>query len=149
MKKNLTANQNLLLSEMLLNDYHVNPEEKKGIIFDTCRRYLPDAEAQMLKNRHVEAYGDKMKEVDRFNKGDYVLFFAIMKGIIAIGKVTSKKAKDLPDEDTRYHEVDMIVPKIIPENVDVLKSIPAWQRNLLCPYMQKTFSQRRASKIIH
>lgn len=108
-------------------DYHVNAEETKGIIFDTCRRYLPDAEAQMLKNGHVEAYGEKIKEVDRFNKGDYVLFFAIMKGIIAIGKVTSKKAKDLPDEETRYHEVDMIVPKVIPENVDELKSIPSWE----------------------
>ena len=97
-------------------------------MFDTCRRfYSTEAEAHMLKNGHVEAYGDQIKEVDRLNKGDYVLFFAKWKRIIAIGKVTSKKAKDSPDEETRYHEVDIIVPKVIPDDVDELNSIPAWE----------------------
>ena len=109
-------------------DYHVNARDTKGIMFDTCQKYLPDAEAQMLRRGHVEAYGEKMYDVDNFNKGDYVLFYSRdSRGIIAIGKVTSKKAKNLPDEETRYHEVDMIVPKVIPENVDELKSIQPYE----------------------
>ena len=91
-------------------DYHINPGDKKGIMFDTNKTYSDEDEALMLSRSRVEAYGDAKWAVDSFRKGDYVLFYSKGRGVIAIGQVTSDKAKELTDNDGRYHEVKMIVP---------------------------------------
>ena len=109
-------------------DYHVNLQDRKGVMFDTNLTYSDDNEAQMLKRGHIEAYGDKEYAADIFSKGDYALFYSKGRGIIAIGRIISDKARQLTGADDaeyggRYHEVDMIVPKNIPESSDDYKSI--------------------------
>ena len=98
-------------------DYHIRPQSCKGVMFDTNLSYSDINEREMLKRSNIEAYGQVKWAVDSFNKDDYALFYSKGRGIIAIGRVTSKQARDLtPEEapdayDGRYHKVEMIVPK--------------------------------------
>ncbi len=96
-------------------DFHMNPRDKKGIMFDTNLSWSPDNEKCMLERGHIEAYGDAKWAVNSFSKGDYALFYSKGRGVIAIGKITSLEAKELPDvkdaNDGLYHEVKMIVPQ--------------------------------------
>ena len=96
-------------------DFHMNPSDRKGIMFDTNLSWSSDNEKCMLERGHIEAYGDVKWAVDSFAKGDYVLFYSKGRGVIAIGEITSRKAKELKDaqdaDDGRYHEVKMIVPQ--------------------------------------
>ena len=96
-------------------DFHMNPSDRKGIMFDTNLSLSSDNEKCMLERSHIEAYGDVKCAVDSFAKGDYALFYSKGRGVIAIGEITSSKAKELYNvEDApvggRYHEVKMIVP---------------------------------------
>ena len=92
-----------------------NPRAKKGILFDTNLSWSDDNEKCMLERGHIEAYGDVKWAVDSFSKGDYALFYSKGRGVIAIGEITSRKAKELHGAedayDGRYHEVRMIVPQ--------------------------------------
>ena len=82
----------------------------KGIMFDTNRAYSKVNELEMLSQNRVCAYGDASRFVNRFNKGDYVLFYSKGIGIIAIGRVTSEIAGEVPDGSGLYQEVKMLVP---------------------------------------
>ena len=109
-------------------DYHLNPRDKKGIMFDTNLSYSSDNEKCMLARKHIEAYGDAKWAVDSFSKGDYALFYSKGRGIIAIGEITSHKAKELDGAadaqyGCRYHEVRMIVPQNVSDPNDYNKSI--------------------------
>ena len=92
-----------------------NPRAKKGILFDTNLSWSDDNEKCMLERGHIEAYGGVKWAVDSFSKGDYVLFYSKGRGVIAIGEITSRKAKELygteDADDGRYHEVKIIVPQ--------------------------------------
>ncbi len=87
---------------------------KKGIMFDTNLSWSDDNEKCMLERGHIESYGGAKWAVDSFPKGDYVLFYSKGRGVIAIGEITSRKARELHGaedaDDGRYHEVKMIVP---------------------------------------
>lgn len=109
-------------------DYHLNPRDKKGIMFDTNLSYSSDNEKCMLARKHIEAYGDVKWAVDSFSKGDYALFYSKGRGIIAIGEITSDKPEDLEGAadaqyGCRYHEVKMIVPQNISDPNEYNKSI--------------------------
>lgn len=120
-------------------DYHLNPRDKKGILFNTNLKYSSENEKCMLRRKHAEAYGDRKWAVDSFAKGDYVLFYSNGRGVIAIGQIRSNNAKELQAKDApdatyggRYHEVRMIVPENVSEPDGYDKSIPAYElRELL------------------
>lgn len=98
-----------------LYDYHMNHRAKKGILFDTNLSWSDDNEKCMLERGHIEAYGGVKWAVDSFSKGDYALFYSKGRGVIAIGEITSREARELHGaedaDDGRYHEVKMIVPQ--------------------------------------
>ena len=82
---------------------------RKGIIFDTNRTYSAVNEKDMLEQCRVCAYGAASRYVRSYRKGDYALFYAKGKGVVAIGEVVSDVPKQT--ENGLYHDVRMIVPQ--------------------------------------
>ena len=93
-------------------DYHINPKEIKGIIFDTNRTYDEKAIWDMMSNHKVSAYGDVSHYVQFFNKGDYVLYYHKGYGVVGAGKIRSSKAREIPQNDEMYMEVDLLTPEL-------------------------------------
>lgn len=81
----------------------------KGIMFDTNLSYSDQNEEQMLSENKIAAYGEAARYIDRFNKGDYALFYSRGRGIIAIGKIISDKPSVIGEE--KNHKVKMILPQ--------------------------------------
>ena len=82
----------------------------KGIMLDTNRSYSDTNERDMLTQSRVCAYGDADRYINSYRKGDFALFYAKGKGIIAIGEVISDTPKKVETEKGLYHDVRMIVP---------------------------------------
>lgn len=108
-------------------DFHMNPRARKGIMFDTNLSWSADNEKCMLERGHIEAYGNVKWAVDSFAKGDYALFYSKGRGVIAIGEITSREARELHDvkdaDDGRYHEVKMIIPENVSASDDYNQSL--------------------------
>lgn len=119
----------------------------KGIMFDTNNTYSDTNETEMIMQNKISAYGDAKRYVDRFNKGDYALFYSKGKGIIAIGKIISDAAKEIGNE--KYHDVDMLVPKNFKGNTSEMYSLSPieikkilgrnfyWASTIKTPYLSK------------
>ena len=80
----------------------------KGIMFDTNLSYSDSDEASMLRNHSVCAFGNSMRYVRSFNKGDFVLYYSKGKGVCAIGEIISEQPNNIPDGLS--HRVRPIVP---------------------------------------
>lgn len=81
----------------------------RGIMFDTNLSFSADDEADMLQSNSVRAFGNSMRYVKSFRKGDYVLYYSRGKGIVAIGEITSELPEVVPDGLS--HSVHPIVPR--------------------------------------
>lgn len=90
---------------------NMDKTKAKGIMIDTNRAFSDVNEQEMLSQGRVCAYGDAERYVNCFRKGDYALFYAKGKGVIAIGQVTSDKPGKVETEKGLYHEVKMMVPE--------------------------------------
>lgn len=134
-------------------DYHMNPKDCKGIIFDTCGTYNEGYTKEMYEDREVRAWGDASKFVRSFNKNDYVFYYVQGKGVVAVGKIIWDKPKEVIKGDVKveYHKVDMIVPK----TTDKVKYLTAkslkevldgkgfyWARTAKVPYLTEIESQK-------
>lgn len=97
-------------------EYQKVGSQRKGIIFDTNKSYDDDSQEYMFSHNRVSAWGDARKFVDRFNEGDYVLYYEKGKGVIAVGEITSPTS--LSDGEEQYQTVSMIVQ---PNNCKFLK----------------------------
>lgn len=89
----------------------VDISKKKGIMFDTNLSYSEKNESEMLSANQICAYGDAKRFVERFNKGDYALYYSKGKGVIAIGEICSSEANEIPSVDGKYQDVKLIVPE--------------------------------------
>lgn len=90
------------------DEYQKAGEQKKGIIFDTNKSYDITSQDHMISQNRVSAWGDACRFIDRFNPGDYVLYYEKGKGIIAVAKITSEAPLVYGSE--KYQTVSMIVP---------------------------------------
>lgn len=109
-------------------DYHINPRDKKGIIFDTNYSYNQDAVWDMLKNGKISAYGKASRFVYSFNKGDYVLYYYKGWGVIAAGTI---KSNDVWEEgEELYHTVDLLTP-VLKRESDIRNISPSELISLL------------------
>ncbi|MBA2116699.1 hypothetical protein HOV93_38910 [Planctomycetes bacterium FF15] len=95
-------------------DVHSNPNDTKGIIFDTCRRYYPKALEWMMQKKRISAFGDKKEAVRSFNRGDMVFFSHRWEGIVAAARITGRQVMfdTVPDtgEDEMYWDVRFETP---------------------------------------
>ncbi|MDP5132706.1 MAG: hypothetical protein NWQ54_17670 [Paraglaciecola sp.] len=87
-------------------DQHKNPDEVKGILFDTSRSYDENSLWHMLDNKRLEAYGEEKRFVSLVNVGDIVFLSHKYYGIVAAAKVKSKVYK--PEHDTWYREIELL-----------------------------------------
>ena len=90
------------------NERQNSNNDQKGIIFDTNKSYDIQSQEYMISNNRISAWGDAGRYVDRFSKGDYVLYYERGKEIIAIGKILSENT--LQNNLERYRNVLMVVP---------------------------------------
>lgn len=92
-------------------DYHINPREKKGILFDTNRSYDENSIWDMFQNSKVSAYGEASRFVRSFNKGDYVLYYHVGWGVIGAGIIADGTVHAMPIEE-EYRKVNLLTPQI-------------------------------------
>ena len=90
------------------NEHQKTSGQRKGIIFDTNKSYDASSQDHMISKKRVSAWGDAYRFVDRFNLGDYVLYYEKGKGIIAVAEVTSESS--MVDGREKYQAVSMVVP---------------------------------------
>ncbi|MBQ9762784.1 MAG: hypothetical protein IJV92_00265 [Phascolarctobacterium sp.] len=137
-------------------DYHLNPKDVKGIIFDTCGTYNEGYTKEMYEDKQVRAWGAAADAVGYFNRNDYVFYYVKGKGIVAAGRILWDKPKEEYKGATRvkYHNVDMVVPINMPESIDDLRCISAgelgrllggksfyWARTTKVPYLTEEESK--------
>ncbi len=125
-------------------DTHINPKDKKGIIFDTNRTYDEDSIWDMIEKHKVSAYGSIAYQVDYFNRGDYVFYYHKGYGIVAAGKVKSDK-KENPEytrDNESYKDVELLTPEI--HNINEIRRISPSE---LCELLNKGFYWAKTAKV--
>ena len=124
-------------------DTHVNPRDRKGIIFDTNYAYDRDAIWDMLGNHKVSSYGSVADAVNSFKKGDYVLYYHKGYGIVAAGKIKSTaKVNKQNTETEKYCDVELLTPEISKDG-----DIKYIKYSELCELLDKNFYLARTAKV--
>ena len=115
-------------------DYHMNPKDKKGILFDTNYSYNKDAIWDMFENSKISAYGKSTRFINSFNKGDYVLYFHKGWGIVGAGIINKSKPEECKDKNELFHTVNLLTP-VIKQDSDI-RNISSSE---LCKMLNKNF----------
>jgi len=99
-------------------DYHLNPAERKGVLFDTNGRFDHgdgyECFREMINTSKVSAYGSRKEAVLCLNTNDYVFYSQIGNGIVGAAKVKGRKEKTRthPDHgDEWYWDVEFLTSK--------------------------------------
>ena len=141
----------------LPDDKHKNPADEKGVLFDTCKRYKPDAIWDMMEKGRVAAFGDAKRFVDRIRHGEIVFFSHGGEGIVAAAKVKNSPIQT-PDSETKYRDVEFITP--IPERGKELEAMPFgmvseitgksfyWAATIKVPYLSKGEAEHLAEELV-
>jgi hypothetical protein len=133
-------------------DYHANPRDIKGVIFDTNRAYDEEAFRYMIENKRISSFGDRADAVYCFLKGDYVFYSHKYVGIVAAGRIKSKQVKENPQQDEKYHDVELLTktpayfkkpPTIsFSETQEITGRSFFWARINKAPYLTKEESEK-------
>ncbi len=115
-------------------DYHINPRDKKGIIFDTNCSYDKDSVWDMFANSKISAYGKASRYINSFNKGDYVLYYHKGRGVIGAGIIKDFKVVENSSKEELYRAVDLLTPVLKYE-----KDIRSISASELCELLGKNF----------
>ena len=97
-------------------DYHINPRDKKGILFDTNRSYDETSVWDMFDKKKISAYGGASRYVNNFNKGDYVLYYHKGWGVIGAGIIKTSIVSGDISKDELYRTVELLTPAIKQES---------------------------------
>lgn len=108
------------------HDFHLNPRERKAVLFDTNKSYDENEEGlfDMLSEGKISSYGSAKRFVNYLNRNDIVLYYRKGYGVIGAGIVTSENSIENGNE--RYKKVKIVTQ--IPVNklqLDELKYISA------------------------
>ena len=128
-------------------DAHTNPGKVKGVLFDTCRRYVPDGLATMVAKQRVSAYGTRKSAVKSLRKGDYVFLCHAGPGVVAAARVSGPGVKSDQDDWEWYWDVDFLTvppedPQLPPamsfgEVTEVTGKTFFWARTQKTPYLDR------------
>ncbi|MGH8559600.1 MAG: hypothetical protein ACRESZ_19540 [Methylococcales bacterium] len=91
-------------------DQHSNPDQTKGVIFDTNLSYDANSIWYMCDDNRVAAFGSIKGIVHSFNNGDIAFLYHKGQGIVAAGKVKSHVKED-KDWDALYRDLDWLTSK--------------------------------------
>ena len=89
-------------------DKHINLNDRKGVIFDTCRSWGKDTIWYMMENNRVAAFGAAKKFIHYIHPGDIVFFSHRGVGIVAAAQVQNPSQVQFDDDDTAYRTVDFL-----------------------------------------
>jgi len=91
-------------------DVHANPGNVKGVLFDTCRRYYPNAAQRMIEKKRISAFGDMKDAVRVFRKNDLVFYSHRGVGLIAAARIVGKQpcSDDMDGEEELYWDVQFL-----------------------------------------
>ncbi len=115
-------------------DYHINPRDRKGILFDTNRSYDEKSVWDMFANSKISAYGNASRYINSFNKGDYVLYYHKGWGVIGAGIIKTSSVGENVDKEELFRTVDLLTPVIKTESD--IRNISASE---LCKLLGKNF----------
>lgn len=115
-------------------DFHINPRDQKGILFDTNRSHNEEAVWDMFANSKISAYGSASRYINSFNKGDYVLYYHKGFGVIGAGIIKTSSPGKNPAKNELYHTVDLLTPAL--KNKEDIRYISASE---LCSLLNKNF----------
>jgi len=115
-------------------DYHINPKDKKGILFDTNRSYDENAVWDMFAKSKISAYGSAARYINSFHKGDYVLYYHKGWGVIGAGIICTSTIGKNEEKEEWYHKVKLLTP-VLKKESDICY-ISASQ---LCSLLNKNF----------
>lgn len=101
-------------------DYHINPTDRKALIFDTHREVDEKAIWSMLEDGIIKPGGPQDNCMGRFNIDDYILYYHKGFGIIGAGKIKTEVKRNEETEEL-YREVELLTPRISKE--EEIKSI--------------------------
>lgn len=92
-------------------DRHTNPNDARGVLFDTNRTYSEKAVWYMIHNLRVAAFGDSRKFAGSVKPGDIVFLSHRGQGIIAAGRVKKGKVKEDKREKALYRDIEFLTPQ--------------------------------------
>ncbi len=132
-------------------DFHRNPALVKGVIFDTCRRFVPDGLQHMCENSRVSAWGDQKHVVHRLGKGDLVFYSHRGTGLVAAGRVAGKVRADGDGE--LFVDVEFLTPpltnfEVFPNAMpfskvkEVMGKDFYWARTIKSPYLSRDEAEK-------
>ena len=132
-------------------DQHLNPADRKGVIFDTCLTYWPKGIWYMIENRRVAAFGDAVRYLEYVSRGDYIFFYHKGLGVVAAATITGGVLEDSDDTvhgyPIKYRDVEFMTPVDLPTCDSDLRAMPAgkvqeimdqnfyWAKTLKVPYL--------------
>ncbi len=137
-------------------DFHTNPMDTKGVLFDTCKSHYEEGIWRMMENKRVEAWGNAKKFVTYVNPGDTIFFYHRGEGLAAAAKVNNGKIKD--SEDGLYRDVEFITstPKrgsrknrFLP--IGEIRKITGknffWAKTIKVPYLSSKEAEKLAKEL--
>lgn len=128
-------------------DVHINPKDRKGIIFDTNYTYDSEAIWDMMKNHKISAYGAIAGLVNSFNNGDYVFYYHKGYGIVGAGIIKSSEAKEnkaYTRDYELYRDVELLTHEL--SETDDLRKVSI-SPSELCEMLDKGFYWARTTKV--
>lgn len=125
-------------------DFHSNPNDVKGVIFDTNRTWDEKALAHMIQKNRVSAFGDRTDAIYCLRKNDIVFLSHRYIGIVAAAKVKSNHKTDSYYEqgDELYVDVEWLTP--IPTKFET--NIPHISFGCVSEITEKSFFWARIDK---
>ena len=104
-------------------DFHSNPKDIKGILFDTCKSW-DEAIWIMMEQRRVAAWGNAKRFVNYINENDIIFFSHSGAGLVAAATVNKGKVRE-SDDDGLYRDVEFITS--IPVRGSEIRAMPFWK----------------------
>jgi hypothetical protein len=127
-------------------DQHSNPDEARGVIFDTNLSYDEECLWYMCDGNRVAAFDSIKGIVHSFNRNDIVFLYHKGHGIVAAGQVMCDAKEDV-DENAMYCDLKWLTPK--PTRGKCLKVMPVpqikevtgrnfyWAKTMKPPFLNK------------
>jgi hypothetical protein len=128
-------------------DQHSNPDNVRGILFDTNRSYDQESIWYMCNNARVAAFGSIKGIVRSLSKNDVIFLYHKGCGIVAAGSVSSNVVKEDAAQDAMYRDLKWLtaVPtKDKPLRAMSVSKIKAatghefwWAKTMKAPFLNK------------
>lgn len=138
-------------------DFHTNPKDIKGALFDTCRTWDENAIWTMMEDKRVYAWGGVKKSVTYVKSSDFIFFYHKGKGLAAAARVKDGRVGEV-EGDGLYRDVEFITP--VPKrgskhnkfmSVQKIREITGknffWARTIKYPYLSKDEAEKLAEEL--